>query len=124
MVVEALLKLEEYNYAKSYISYRAIQEHKRNTSLQKLFDKMGDIINLGNDENSNKDYKQQSVIRDTIAGEYFRETLFRKLPNDIADAHRTKAIHWHDSDVDTKYTNCCYREIGVQFSVYPPYMVT
>lgn len=107
LVVEALLKLEEYNYAKSYISYRAIQEHKRNTSLQKLFDKMGDIIHLGNDENSNKDYKQQSVIRDTIAGEYFRETLFRKLPSDISDAHRTKAIHWHDSDIDTKYTNCC-----------------
>lgn len=107
LVIKTLLGLGKIDIATHYIGYRATQEYKRNTSLQKLYDKMGDIIECGDNENSNKNYKMQSVIRDTIAGEYFREKLFKKLPKDIAEAHRTKAIHWHDSDVDTKYTNCC-----------------
>ena len=107
LVIKTLLGLGKIDIATHYIGYRATQAYKRNISLQKLYDKMGDVIEYGDNENANKNYKMQSVIRDTIAGEYFRETLFRKLPSDIADAHITKAIHWHDSDVDTKYTNCC-----------------
>lgn len=95
LVIKTLLGLGKIDIATHYIGYRATQAYKRNISLQKLYDKMGDVIECGDNENANKNYKMQSVIRDTIAGEYFRETLFKKLPNDIADAHRTKAIHWH-----------------------------
>lgn len=107
LVIKTLLGLGKIDIATHYIGYRATQTYKRNMSLQKLYDKMGEIIECGDNENANKNYKMQSVIRDTIAGEYFREKLFKKLPKDIAEAHKTKAIHWHDSDVDTKYTNCC-----------------
>lgn len=107
LVIKTLLGLGKIDIATHYIEYRAIQTHKRNISLQKLYNKMGEIVEYGDNENSNKNYKMQSVVRDTIAGEFFRENLFKVLPEDIAEAHRTKAIQWHDSDVDKKYTNCC-----------------
>ncbi len=107
LVVKSLLELDKIDIATHYIAYRATQSYKREASLKKLYDKMGDVVSYGDNENSNKNYKRQSVIRDTIAGEYFRNKLFKVLPPDLAEAHRTKAIHWHDSDVDTKYTNCC-----------------
>lgn len=107
LVVDALLDLKYKKIAIAYISYRTIQEHKRNLSLEKLFNRMGEIVDFGDNENSNKNYKLPSVKRDTIAGEYFREALFKSLPKDLAEAHKTKAIHWHDSDFDPKMTNCC-----------------
>lgn len=107
LVIKELLKSNETDIATKYTEYRAIQSYKREMSYKKLYDRMGDIVTFGDNENSNKNYKRQSVIRDTIAGEYFRNKLFHILPKDLAEAHKTKAIHWHDSDVDPKYTNCC-----------------
>lgn len=106
-VVKTLLGLGLSNVANHYISYRAVQSYKRELSLKRLYDKMGDIVEFGDDENSNKNYKLPSVKRDTIAGEYFRNKLLEILPNDISEAHKNKSIHWHDSDVDPKLTNCC-----------------
>ena len=107
LVIKTLLGLGKIDIATHYIEYRAIQTHKRNISLQKLYNKMGEIVEYGDNENSNKNYKMQSVVRDTIAGEFFRENLFKVLPEDIAEAYIMKAIQWHDSDVDKRYTNCC-----------------
>ena len=106
-VVKTLLGLGLSDVANHYISYRAVQSYKREMALKRLYDKMGDIIEFGDNENSNKNYKLPSVKRDTVAGEYFRNKLFEILPKNIADAHRNKAIHWHDSDVDPKLSNCC-----------------
>ena len=106
-VVKILLGLGLSDVANHYISYRAVQSYKREMALKRLYDKMGDIIEFGDNENSNKNYKLPSVKRDTVAGEYFRNKLFEILPKNIADAHRNKAIHWHDSDVDPKLSNCC-----------------
>lgn len=107
LVVKTLLGLGVHNVANHYISYRAVRSHEREVALTKLYNKMTDIVEFGDDENSNKNYKLPSVKRDTIAGEYFRNKLFDVLPKHIADAHRNKLIHWHDSDVDPKLTNCC-----------------
>lgn len=107
LVVSTLLGLGYHEIANHYISYRAVRSHERELSLSKLYNRMGDIVEFGDNENSNKNYKLPSVKRDTIAGEYFRNKLFEVLPKHIADAHRNKLIHWHDSDVDPKLTNCC-----------------
>lgn len=107
LVVKTLLGLGKTEIATKYIEYRATQAYKRSIGLQKLYNKMGDIVKFGNDENSNKNYKLPSVARDTIAGEYFRANTFRIIDPELAEAHRTKAIHWHDSDVDEELTNCC-----------------
>lgn len=107
IVVDVLLNYNR-ELALGYQSYRAVQAHKRLMSYEKFYDKLGDIIDVtAEKENSNKNYKMQSVVRDTIAGEFFRERLLTLLPEHLAKAHISKAIHWHDSDVDTKYTNCC-----------------
>lgn len=95
LVVTTLLGLGLHKIAIAYISYRAVQEHKRSISLQKIFDKMGDIIDFGDNENSNKDYKLSSVIRDTIAGEYFRGNLEKSIGKELYDAHRIGLVHWH-----------------------------
>lgn len=106
LVVKTLLGLGVHDIANHYISYRAIRSHERKITLENLYNRMTDIVEFGDDENSNKNYKLPSVKRDTIAGEYFRSKLFDLLPKHIAYAHKTKAIHWHDSDVDVKLTNC------------------
>lgn len=110
LVVSTLLGLGYHEIANHYISYRAVRSHERELSLSKLYNRMGDIVEFGDNENSNKNYKLPSVKRDTIAGEYFRNKLFEVLPKHIADAHRNKLIHWHDSDVDPKLTNCFSRD--------------
>ena len=107
LVIKTLLGLGETDIATHYISYRATQTYKRNMALEKLYNKMEEIVEFGDNENSNKNYKLPSVKRDTIAGEYFRENIFTVLPKELAEAHKNKAIHWHDADVDPKLTNCC-----------------
>lgn len=107
LVVDELLKYQAYELAKKYISYRAIREYNRNISLQNIFNKMGDIIEFGDNENSNKNYKHPSVIRDTIAGEYFRGTLEKSIGKELYEANSVGLIHWHDGDFDKKMTNCC-----------------
>lgn len=107
LVVATLLGLGYHEIANHYISYRAVRSYEREKILSKLYSRMGDIVEFGDNENSNKNYKLPSVKRDTVAGEYFRAKLFEVLPSHIAEAHASKAIHWHDSDTDTKVTNCC-----------------
>lgn len=108
VVVKALMNSEHKDVAIAYQSYRAVRERDR---LVSSFRKMGDIVECGDDENSNKNYKLPSVIRDTIAGEYFRSTLIEKLPKKVAEAFNKRLIHWHDSDHDPKFTNCCLFDI-------------
>lgn len=110
LVIKTLLGLGETDIATHYISYRATQTYKRNMALEKLYNRMGEIVKFGDNENSNKNYKLPSVVRDTIAGEYFRENIYKVLPKELAEAHKTKAIHWHDADMDTKLTNCFTRD--------------
>lgn len=114
LVVDELLHMECYELAKKYISYRAVREHNRNMVLERVFNKMGDIVAFGDNENSNKNYKQPSVARDTVAGEYFRSILKQSIGEELYNAHTSGLIHWHDGDYDKKLTNCClanYRDM-------------
>lgn len=95
LVVATLLGLGYHEIANHYISYRAVRSYEREKILSKLYSRMGDIVEFGDNENSNKNYKLPSVKRDTVAGEYFRAKLFEVLPSHIAEAHANKAIHWH-----------------------------
>lgn len=106
-VISVLLELGQTEHAKAYIGYRAIRTHIRLVGVEGLINRMGEIVTHGDDENSNKQYTLPSVVRDTIAGEYFRDNLFKVLPKDIAEAHKNKILHWHDSDHDPKLSNCC-----------------
>ncbi|MGL5050805.1 MAG: anaerobic ribonucleoside-triphosphate reductase [Fusobacteriaceae bacterium] len=108
LVVDTLIENKYKEVALAYEGHRVIRERDR---LVASFRKMGDIVESGDDENSNKNYKLPSVIRDTIAGEYFRSTLMSKLPKNTAEAFGKRLIHWHDSDHSPKFTNCCLFDI-------------
>lgn len=107
LVVYAMMENGFYIVANSYIKHREIQTYKRSVTNEGILRNMSDIVMFGDDENSNKDYKLPSVVRDTVAGVYFRNNLEKVLDKDVYEAHKSKAIHWHDSDVDPKLTNCC-----------------
>ena len=107
LVVDELLYNKLYEIVKRYISYRAVREHSRNMALEKIFNKMGDIVEYGDNENSNKNYKLPSVQRDTIAGEFFKGELKKNIGDFLYDAEQSGLIHWHDADQEKKLTNCC-----------------
>lgn len=107
LVVYSLMKHGFYKTSYEYTKYREIRTYQRNVSLQKIFDSMGDIVEFGDNENSNKNYGLPSVIRDTIAGEYFKANLKNVLNPIVYQAFVDRFIHWHDRDVDPKLTNCC-----------------
>ncbi len=107
-------KLIEYGNlatAKSYESYRSVQEFKR--KMNTIDDDVLGILDKSNDEvmneNSNKDAKIVSTQRDLIAGEVSKDIARRKLiPSDILLAHDTGAIHFHDMDyIMQPMFNCC-----------------
>jgi ribonucleoside-triphosphate reductase len=108
VVVKTLMSSKHKDVAIAYQSYRAIREKER---IASSFRRMGEIVECGDDENSNKNYKLPSVVRDTIAGEYFRSTIIDRLPTNVANAFKKRLIHWHDSDHDPKFTNCCLFDI-------------
>ncbi|MGL5965284.1 MAG: anaerobic ribonucleoside-triphosphate reductase, partial [Fusobacteriaceae bacterium] len=108
VVVKALMGSKHKDVAIAYQSYRAIRERDR---VAYSFRRMSEIVEFGDDENSNKNYKLPSVVRDTIAGEYFRGTIMNKLPKIVAEAFDKRLIHWHDQDHSEKGTNCCLFDI-------------
>lgn len=117
-----VFEIEEYVYsrlihygqiitAKSYESYRAVQEFKRHTnttdeSVLSLISKTNeDVMN----ENSNKNSIIASTQRDLIAGEISKDIARRKIvPAHIIQAHDECSIHWHDLDYSIQNIfNCC-----------------
>lgn len=111
LVFEKLIAKRQKLTAKSYESYRAIQEFKRNyTELDKKIEGVVDGSNEETiNENSNKNAYIASTQRDLIAGEYSKEYSRRKLlPESILHAHDEGMIHMHDLDYFIQHThNCC-----------------
>lgn len=110
-VYYSLIKYGNLATAKSYESYRSVQEFKR--KMNTIDNDVMGILNKSNlevlDENSNKDAKIVSTQRDLIAGEVSKDIARRKLiPADILLAHDTGAIHFHDMDyIMQPMFNCC-----------------
>ena len=111
LVVFTMMENGYYVVVNAYIKHREVQTYKRRVMSENILKSMSDIVMFGDDENSNKDYKLPSVVRDTVAGVYFRNNLKNVLDKDVYEGHITKALHWHDSDVDPKLTNCCVFDI-------------
>ena len=107
IVFYALCGYGLFEQAKAFQTYRTQRAEQRFQDANSVFRHMTDIVDIGDRENSNKNSMLPSVQRDLIAGEYFRYILERNIDKELWSAHRKKTIHWHDSDVDTKLTNCC-----------------
>lgn len=100
-IVENTLLDSKYNdVAKAYILYRDKRNQERgnliDSELQELLS--GDS-EYWNTENSNKDVKLNTTLRDYIAGIVSTDIGKRKLlPKDVVDAHNRGLIHIHDMD--------------------------
>ena len=111
-LVELGLMTSSYkNVAKEYIRYRKTREliretEKANESILKLIEDKNEYLKT---ENSNKNHTIASTQRDYIAGEVSKDISMRLLlPEEVVDAHKAGAIHFHDSDYFIQHIfNCC-----------------
>lgn len=103
-VEDYLMDYRENEVAKAYIKYRYDKEKSRalRNEFENRFHKVKKLIN-GNDkesqkENSNKDTRIISTMRDYIAGFTCREMAKEIFPDDVWKAHEEGIIHIHDTD--------------------------
>lgn len=116
LVEDKLMNSRLKKTARAYIRYRYDREKNREISsdLQKRYEQLIHLIK-GDDEeskkeNSNKDTRILSTMRDYIAGFTCREMASKLLlPKDIQYAHENGLIHFHDSDYSPAMPmhNCC-----------------
>ena len=82
-------------------------------SVEKQVEKISKNDKLLLNENANKDSKTFSSRRDLISGQVSKAKGLQMLPEEVAKAHISGDIHFHDLDYSpfTNYTNCCLIDI-------------
>ena len=116
LVEESLIRLEETEAAREYISYRAKRATEREMQSS-LFQDITGIINKTNHavlkENGNTDASALPAQRDLTAGEVAKVFAKHMLPEDVYEAHERGAIHYHDMTFApaNKWTNCCLVDV-------------
>lgn len=101
IIEQKLMEFNKYALAKEYITYRYKRElvRKSNTTDQTIKELLEGDSEYWNNENSNKDAKAVTVLRDYIAGVTSTDITRRfLLPNNIVKAHDEGIIHFHDAD--------------------------
>ncbi len=109
IVEKELMKIRE-DVARAYIRFR----YKREICRNSLDETVLEIINGKNEywsgENSNKNPRLNTTIRDYMAGAISTDMTRRLLlPDDIIKAHDQGIIHFHDMDyfAQSGMYNCC-----------------
>jgi ribonucleoside-triphosphate reductase len=97
------MEKKKYKVARSYIKYRYDREKDRavKNDLERRAHEVLSLVNGENEEaikeNSNKDTRILSTMRDYIAGFTCKDIASKKLiPQDIIDAHNEGLIHFHE----------------------------
>ena len=110
IIEQKLMELDKYELAKNYIVYRYNRAlvRKANTTDKTIRELIDGESEYWNTENSNKDAKAVTVLRDYIAGVTSTDITRRfLLPEDIVKAHDEGIIHFHDADYFAQpITNC------------------
>lgn len=116
LVEEKLMASKMKKVARQYIRYRYDREKTRaiNKNLQDRFNEFHSLIEGSNDEankeNSNKDTRIISTMRDYIAGFACKEMAGSFIiPKDLMEGHNQGLYHIHDLDYSPAMpmTNCC-----------------
>lgn len=111
LIYKTLINYGEELTAKAYEGFRAVQAFKRETNTTD--DSIMSLLQHNNEdvanENSNKDAKIASTLRDLMAGELSKDIARRRiLPAYIVQAHDEGTIHYHDMDYAAQpIFNCC-----------------
>lgn len=98
-----------YDLAKHYMIYRyerkLVREIKqRDEGILKLLDGENEELNV---ENSNKDVRLITTMRDYMAGEVSKDIVNLMYDKDILEADRAGVIHLHDQDyISCRINNC------------------
>ena len=101
IIEKSLMELDRQELSKKYIIYRYKRElvRKANTTDKTIKELLEGDSEYWNTENSNKDAKAVTVLRDYIAGITSTDITRRfLLPNDVVKAHDEGIIHFHDAD--------------------------
>ena len=110
MVENELMDIQAHDVARHYITYRYVQNLKRQTNTTD--ERILSLIECNNEEvkqeNSNKNPTVNSVQRDYMAGEISKDLTARLLlPPDIVKAHQEGLIHFHDADYFAQHMHNC-----------------
>ena len=110
MVENQLMDVQAHDVARHYITYRYVQNLKRQTNTTD--ERILSLIECNNEEvkqeNSNKNPTVNSVQRDYMAGEISKDLTARLLlPPDIVQAHQEGLIHFHDADYFAQHMHNC-----------------
>ena len=111
MVEDKLMSTKYKDIARCYIEHRHMQDVIRevNTTDRDLIELLSGDNDYWNRENSNKDAKLTTTLRDYIAGITSTDIARRVLlPKEAVKAHDEAIIHIHDMDyIATPRNNCC-----------------
>ena len=110
MVENKLMDIQAHDVARHYITYRYIQNLKRQTNTTD--ERILSLIECQNEEvkqeNANKNPTVNSVQRDYMAGEISKDLTARLLLDpEIVKAHNAGLIHFHDSDYFAQHMHNC-----------------
>ena len=110
MVENKLMDIQAHDVARHYITYRYIQNLKRQTNTTD--ERILSLIECQNEEvkqeNANKNPTVNSVQRDYMAGEISKDLTARLLLDpEIVKAHKEGLIHFHDSDYFAQHMHNC-----------------
>jgi len=110
LVETEIMKCGRYEVAKKYIRYRYAHElrRKKNTTDDKILSLISNTNEELNYENSNKNPKIISTLRDYLAGVTCTDITERHfLTEDVRKAHEEGRIHVHDKDYFAEPTYNC-----------------
>lgn len=100
IVEKALMKVNAFEVAKEFITYR--ENKKKNKKFTDTEEKVLSVIDGTNEElrgdNANKHIDVNNTARDYIAGTVCKSIAEKILPKNILKAHNKKWIHFHDLD--------------------------
>lgn len=109
-VEENIMRENDYQVAKNYITYRYKHEliRKSNTTDEHILTLIEGQNEEVKQENSNKNPTVNSVQRDYMAGEVSKDITKRfLLDKEISDAHEKGLIHFHDADYFAQHMHNC-----------------
>lgn len=99
LIEDVLMNTGHESLAKKYITYRYKRTLVRNTTDQTIEELLDGKSEYWNTENSNKDTKTVTTMRDYIAGITSTDISRRLLlPQEVIEAHDKGIIHFHDMD--------------------------
>jgi len=111
IIEEKLMSSNRKDVARAYIQYRLKRSliRESNTTDKSILELLEGDSEYWNTENSNKNAKLNTTIRDYTAGVVSKDLTERiLLPKDIVKAHNAGIIHFHDEDYFMQLMhNCC-----------------